>query len=150
MRRGAERVVRGVGFAFYRRAANARREVKGNSLACGSINPSVRKRGGSTACGGVFDEQQGKFGNVPVFRVYTFIPFPGNPRFGPIYWRRGRDPIPTACCQNRSKTGGARGWRQGDPDEEFHARGRKSLGGYGNQPGAGAADSGDLGRFAAE
>src|SRR5579859_3547955 len=104
---------------------------------------------GNPARGGTIDEEQGNFGNLPRFGVYSDFPFRCHPHFGAVDWRCEFAPATGGWQRDRGKAGGARGCRQGDSDEEFHTGGRECLGGDGNQPGAGAAVRGEFGRIAA-
>src|SRR6266853_4805356 len=75
---------------------------------------------GSRAQGGTTDEEQGKFGSFPGHRVFSVFAYRSNTRFGPVDWRCEFIPAAAACYRRRIKACESSGYRQGDPDEEFH------------------------------
>src|SRR6266481_877494 len=75
---------------------------------------------GSPAQGGTIDEEQGKFGSFPGFRVFSVFPYRCNTRFGSVDRRCEFIPAAAACYCKRIKACGSSGYRQGDPGKELH------------------------------
>src|SRR5258708_13040776 len=67
---------------------------------------------GSLARGGTIDEEQGKFGSFPGFRVFSVFPYRCNTRFGSVDWRCEFIPPPPPCSSPRIKASASTASRQ--------------------------------------